>query len=114
MKMVRIKVRKILNGYQYKPEEDYMSEEEFVFDSLQNPEIFLIISKSNLKALHLKNDGEMEWDEPDEEFVKVLVDEENNDELSIENDVPETIENPEENDPAEQVTEAPPIPMFWI
>ena len=42
-----------------------MSEEEFVFDSLQNPEIFLIISKSNLKALHLKNEGEMEWDEPD-------------------------------------------------
>ena len=114
MKMVRIKVRKILIGYQYKPEEDYISEEEFVFDSLQNPEIFLIISKSNLKALHLKNEGEMEWDEPDEEFVKVVVDEENNDELSIENDVPETIENPEENDPAEQVTEAPPIPMFWI
>ena len=60
-------------------EEDTISEEEFVYDSLQNKELFKILSKTNVKALHLANQVEKDWDEPDEEFIKVIITEGKND-----------------------------------
>ena len=61
-----------MSGYDCPYEENFISEEEFVFDSLQNSELIQILSKTNIKSLHIMNEGEMAWDEPDEEFIKVV------------------------------------------
>ena len=60
-------------------EENTISEEEFVYDSLQNKELFKILSKTNVKSLHLANEVEKDWDEPDEEFIKVIITDGKND-----------------------------------
>ena len=62
-----------MRTYNQSYEEDTISEEEFVYDSLQNKELFKILSKTNVKSLHLANEVEKDWDEPDEEFIKVII-----------------------------------------
>ena len=62
-----------MRTYNQSFEEDTISEEEFVYDSLQNKELFKILSKTNVKSLHLANEVEKDWDEPDEEFIKVII-----------------------------------------
>ena len=71
--MVRRNVQAIMRTYNQSFEEDTISEEEFVYDSLQNKELFKILSKTNVKSLHLANEVEKDWDEPDEEFIKVII-----------------------------------------
>ena len=74
-----------MSGYACLYEESFISEEEFVFDSLQNSELLQILSKANIKSLHIMNEGEMDWDEPDEEFIKVVIADENIEESSVDN-----------------------------
>ena len=77
--MVRKNVQSIMKNYDQSYEESTISEEEFVYDSLQNNELFKIMSKTNIKALHLANEVDKEWDEPDEEFIKVVITDGKND-----------------------------------
>ena len=63
-------------GYDYPYEGDYISEEEFVFDSITNVELFQMLAQTNIKSLHLTN----EWDDPDEEFITVVIKDGKNDE----------------------------------
>ena len=71
--MIRGNVETIMRHYHQSYEGESISEEEFVYDSLQNKELFKILSNTNIKALHLANDDDKEWDEPDEEFIKVII-----------------------------------------
>ena len=67
-----------MKGYDYPYERNFISEEEFVFDSLTNNELFLILKNTNLKMLHLINEDEtvwndMAWDDPDKDFKPVTI-----------------------------------------
>ena len=84
MKMVRRTVQKVMIGYDNLYEENFVSEEEFVFDSIRNPELFRILTNTNIKMLHLTND--MAWDEPDEEFIKVVIADGENNTSSMDNE----------------------------
>ena len=73
MKLIRGTVDAVMRHYHQSYEGGIISEEEFVYDSLQNQELFKVLSKTNIKALHLANEDEKEWEEPDEEFIKVVI-----------------------------------------
>jgi hypothetical protein len=85
MKITRKNVKKIMSSYDCLFEESFISEEEFVFDSLQNSELLQLLTKTKIKSLHIMNEGEMDWDEPDEEFIKVVDADGNTEELSVDN-----------------------------
>ena len=71
-----------MKNYDQSYEECTISEEEFVYDSLRNKELFKVMSKTNIKSLHLPNEGDNAWDEPDEEFIKVVISDGKNDQDS--------------------------------
>ena len=74
-----------MSGYDCLYEESFISEEEFVYDSLQNSELLQVLSKTNIKSLHIIKEREMDWDEPDEEFIKVVIADGNIGESSVDN-----------------------------
>ena len=62
----------IVHGYDYPYDNEFISEEEFIYDSLKNRPLFDILTTTNIKMLHLKDEGESLWDDPDEEFIKIV------------------------------------------
>ena len=42
-------------------EDDIMTEEEFIFDSLDNDPFFTVLKNTNITMLHLENEGFSHW-----------------------------------------------------
>ena len=73
MKGIRSTTHKIILGYDYSYEGTFVSEEEFVYDSLSNPELLRLLKSTNIKRLHLINGNDMAFEQPDEEYIKVVI-----------------------------------------
>ena len=48
-------------------EDDIMTEEEFIFDSLDNDPFFTVLKNTNITMLHLENEGFSHWTDTIEE-----------------------------------------------
>ena len=71
--MIRENIRQIVKDYDYPYQGNLITEEEFVFDSLKNEKFFQILKSTNIEMLHLINEGDSIWDDPDEEFINLVV-----------------------------------------
>ena len=60
-----------MEDYDYPYQGNLITEEEFVYDSLKNDTLFHMLENTNLKLLHLRNEGHNVWDDPNEECVNV-------------------------------------------
>ena len=52
-----------MRAYNDPYEVKYISEEEFVFDSLTNRELFLIVNNTNIKMMHCINEEDTAWND---------------------------------------------------
>ena len=65
--MLQIKVEQIMAGFDSFYEDDIMTEEEFIFDSLNNDPFFTVLKNTSITMLHLENEGFSHWTDTIEE-----------------------------------------------
>ena len=79
--MLQFNVEQIMACYNCFYEDDIITEEEFIFDSLNNDPFFTVLKNTNITMLHLENEGFSHWTD---------IIEENDNEITIDiNDVTE-------------------------
>ena len=81
--MTQRNTQQIVEDYDYPYQGNLITEEEFVYDSLKNDTLFQMLENTNLKLLHLRNEGHNVWDDPNEVCINVGFSGEGDDEPPI-------------------------------
>ena len=65
--MLQTNVEQIMACYDCFYEDDIITEEEFIFDSLNNEPFFTVLKNTSITMLHLENEGFSHWTDTIEE-----------------------------------------------
>ena len=65
--MLQTNVEQIMACYDCFYEDDIITEEEFIFDSLHNDPFFTVLKNTSITMLHLENEGFSHWTDTIEE-----------------------------------------------
>ena len=65
--MLQINVEQIMACYDCFYEDDIITEEEFIYDSLNNDPFFTVLKNTSITMLHLENEGFSHWTDTIEE-----------------------------------------------